>query len=110
MTDRLPEFEQADKKGSTVVYTGTVSTAWVAVPFSPTANDIQSISVEADVNNAITNTLSVSLDAGTTTVAILYPTGHYYQLVKGVGQYQVWIMGFAAGCAYRIIINYEDIV
>ena len=110
MSDQLPEFEISDKKGTTVVYSGSVGTSFTAVPAAPTGNDIQSFSVEADSENAITNTLSVSLDGGTTTAAILYPTGFFYQLVKGVTQTQIHIKGAAASCGYRIVINYEIIV
>jgi hypothetical protein len=110
MADQLPEFEISDKKGTTVVYTGSVGTSFTAVPAAPTGNDIQSFSVEADSENDITNTLSVSIDGGTTVLGILYPSGYLYQLVKGVTQTQIHIKGAAASCAYRIMINYEIIV
>lgn len=110
MSDQLPEFEIADKKGSTVVYTGTVGTSWTAVPAAPTANDIQSFAVEADAENDITNTLSVSLDGGTTTLTIIYPTGYFGGLIKGSSQTQIWLKGAAVSCAYTVTINYEIIV
>ena len=35
MPDKLPEWEQADKKGTTEPFEGTVGTSWVAVPPAP---------------------------------------------------------------------------
>ncbi len=105
MADVLPEFEISDKKGTSVAYSGTVGVSWTAIP-TVAGNNIQEFSIEADVDNAVTNILYVSLDGGTTTAAELYPTGTYYQLIKG-SQTQVHIKGFAASCGYRAVINYE---
>ena len=106
MSDRTPEFESADKKGSTDVFTGTVGAAWTAIP-TVAGTDIQSFSVQNNYENIITKTLSISLDGGTTTMDIIYPTGSVYQLIKG-SKTQIHIYGSEASVAYRIVLNREQ--
>lgn len=106
MSDRTPEFESSDKKGSSIAYTGTVGASWTAVPYIA-GNNIQSFIIEADIENAVTNTLSVSINGGATVLAVLYPGGVVSHLIKGTLT-QVHILGFAASCNYRATIDYED--
>ena len=106
MSDRAPEFETTDRKGTTDVFTGTVGAAWTAVPASPGV-EIQSFIVHNDADTVITSTISISLDTGTTTIDIIYPSGFSYQLTKDT-QRQIWIKAAVAGVPYRITMNREQ--
>lgn len=106
MVDRTPEFESADKKGTTDVYSGTVGLAWTAIP-TVAGTEIQSFSVHNVADQVITNTISVSLDGGTTVMDILYPSGFTYQLIKG-SKTQIHLLGSAASVSYRVVLNREQ--
>lgn len=107
MADRVPEFEFADKKGTTDVFSGTVGMAWTAIPASP-GSDIQSFIVHNPDESIIQETLSISLDGGSTTVDVIYPTGFSYHLIKGSIK-QIWLYGSAASVNYRIEMNREPV-
>jgi hypothetical protein len=106
MSDRPPEFESTDRKGTTDVFVGSVGTSWTAIPTVATT-EIQSFIVSNDAENPITETISISLDAGTTTMDLIYPTGSSYQLVKGALT-QIWIKGSIASVDYKVVLNREQ--
>lgn len=107
MADRLPEYEVADKSGSTDTFVGTATTSFVAVP-AVAAGDIQEFSVECDEDQDLQRTLEVSLDGGTTTFAKLYPTGHVSGIIKDV-KTQIHIKGSVNGVAYTIVLSREPV-
>ena len=104
MSDKLPEFEIADKKGSTAPYAGTVGTSWTAIPGSP-GNDIQTFSVESDIDNPVTSIVEISLD-GVEVLQQLTPGEFFQQVVKGSIQ-QIWLRGSVASLDYRVVLNRE---
>ena len=106
MVDQLPEFESADKKGSSNVYTGTVGTSWTAVP-AASGNKIQEIKVVCDWDQTFTNYLEVSLDGGTTTKERMYPGGFTSDVIKGTLT-QIHLKGNVASVKYTVTLNKED--
>jgi hypothetical protein len=105
LTDRAPEFEYADKKGTTDEYVGTVGTGGTSVPSSPGA-DIQEFMVMCDPDQLHSNYLEISIDGGTTYLAKIFAGGHYGQIVKGTLT-QIFIKGSVSSVSYQVILNRE---
>ena len=108
MADRLPEFEGADKKGSSDPFVGTVGTSWTAIP-NVAGGDIQEfiISHEIDDNNTSGDRLlSVSFDNRTTTLAELHESGSISGIIKNT-QTQIYIKSTDASTPYRVILMRE---
>jgi hypothetical protein len=106
MVDQAPEFESADKKGSTDVYDGVVGTGWTAIPTTP-GNKIQEFSVMNPFENTITKYLEISLDGGTTIYDRIYPSGHVSDLIKSDSKTQIHIRGQSSSVAYKVILDRE---
>ena len=106
MVDQLPEFESADKKGSTNVFTGAVGTSWTAVP-AVAGNKIQEVKVVCDPDQDYANTLELSLDGGTTTKCKLWVGGFDSEIIKG-DLTQIHIRGNVASVKYNITLNEEN--
>jgi hypothetical protein len=105
MTDKLPEFENADKKGSSDPFSGNATTSWVDVPASP-GNLIQEFTVINDSRNDLLEYLEISIDGGSTVLDKIYPSGHLSHLVKG-DITEISLRGQSASVAYRVILNRE---
>ena len=106
MSDRLPEWETADKKGTTDVYTGTVGTSWLGVPITP-GGEIQEFTVINDEDNYVTDYLEISLDGGSTIYDRIFPTGYVSDLIKGNSTTQLAIRGFSSSVKYKVILDRE---
>lgn len=105
MADDIPQFETEERVGTTDPYTGNVGTSWTAIP-SVAGTEIQSFTVVNDVDNDITDWIEISLDAGTTVMDRIYPSGSLSHLIKGA-KTQIHIRAAAASVGYKVILNRE---
>jgi hypothetical protein len=106
MGDQLPEFEGADKKGTTKTFAGSVSTSWTPVP-NPAGEDIQEFNVSIDPDEDLSKYLEVSFDSGTTVSAKIYPpTGQISGIFKN-DQRQIWLKGSIASVNYKVTLARE---
>jgi len=107
MTDRAPEFETVDSKGTVDTFSGTVGTSLIAVP-TVAGNVIQSFTVICDPVQSITNVLTVYLDGvGTVPAAVLYPGGFYSGEIKG-SKRQINLKANVAGVSYQVTLDREE--
>jgi hypothetical protein len=108
MPNRAPEFETADKKGTTTPYSGNVGTSWTPIPGSG-AGKIQSFAVINDDENSHTEYLEISLDGGTSVYDKLWPGGHLEDTIKGDSITQIHIRGQSSSVAYRVFLDREPV-
>lgn len=106
MTHVLPQFELQDSQGSTVQYSGSVTTTLTALPASPDKS-IGKYFVRCAIDQTITKRLYVSLNSGTDFV-ILSPGEWFSGTLRGSPQQsQIHIKGNAAGVQYEAILDME---
>ena len=100
-----PEFESVDLAGSTVAYSGTVTTA-IAIP--GVADKVISEFFLENTSSGSSDILEVSLDAGVSYHKIITRNGHWSWTIKGFIQ-QIYIRSLnGGGVNYTAVINYED--
>lgn len=106
MTDRSPEFESADKLGTTIPFSGNVGTSWTAIPSSP-GGTIQSFCIINDDENGVNEYIEISLDGGSSVYDKIWPGGHIEDTIKGDSITQIHIRGQSSSVAYRAILDRE---
>ena len=106
MADVIPEWETADKKGTTNVFTGTVGLSWLGVPITP-GGSIQEFTLINDEDNLITEYIEISLDGGSTIYDRIFPSGYVSDLIKGDATTQIAIRGQSSSVKYKVILDRE---
>lgn len=104
MTDSIPQFEMADKVGTTDTFTGTVTTTAINLP-TIASTYIDEIGIRCTIDQPFASRLEFSYDGGTNWFRLCVGESSHVEPRGNITQVKIRAAGTLTTCKYEVIMN-----